>query len=80
MILDQIAGKNIDLVIHPTFNRYGTQHELMQFGRIMEQGKYIIPKGSTKVVLNKTIQGAVKNRYARVLFYDGGKYLEGFNL
>lgn len=80
MILDQIAKKKVELVIQPSFNTYGNQHELVKVGRILEQGKYIVPKNCTKVILNKTVQGSGKNRYARVSFYDGGKYLGSFNL
>jgi hypothetical protein len=81
MKLDQISGgKDVELVIQPSFNIHGNQHELVKVGRILEQGKYIVPKGCTKVILNKTVQGAGKNRYARVLFYEGRKYLGGFNL
>lgn len=79
LLTKQETMREIKIQFQPSFNQFGNQYELIKIGRILEQG-YVIPGDCDKIVVNKTLQGAGKNRYVRVIFYKGSKYIEGFNL
>jgi hypothetical protein len=60
--------------VQPSFTKFGKQFEYVQISRLLGSGNFV-PSGVDTVVISKEVQGTKKYRYARVKFYQDGKYL-----